>query len=221
MSLWNRITKLISDLGNNLPLIDLFRGPPENSVTFTISIIALSAKMAKADGTVTRDEVRALRQIFQFNSQDEDDIARVFDLARKDVAGYREYATKIRKLFVGRPEMLDEIFESLFQIAIADGEFHENEDAFLTEVAEIFQTRKYFYDELKARYIPGSKPSPLQVLGVADNATHDEIKAAYRAIVRENHPDAMRARGMPDEAIVLAENRIRCANEAYETFGIK
>ncbi len=221
MSLWNRITKLISDLGSNLPFIDLFRGPPENSVAFTISIIALSAKMAKADGTVTRDEVRALRQIFQFNAQDEDDIARVFDLARKDVAGYREYATKIRKLFVGRPEMLDEIFESLFQIAIADGEFHENEDAFLTEVAKIFKIRKYFYDELKTRYVAGSQPSPLQVLGLGDNATTDDIKSAYRAIIRENHPDAMRARGMPDEAIVLAENRIRSANEAYETFGIK
>lgn len=221
MSLWNRITKMISDLGNNLPLIDLFRGPPENSVTFTISIIALAAKMAKADGEVTRDEVRALRQIFEFNIQDEDDIARVFDLARQDVAGFREYAAKIRKLFSGRPEMLNEIFESLFQIAIADGEFHKNEDIFLSEVAEIFQIRKYFYDELKARFVPGSEPSPLKVLGLTEDANHDEIKSAYRAIVRQNHPDALRARGMPEEAIVLAENRIRAANEAYETFGIK
>ena len=217
MTLWNRIRTTISDFGQHLPLVELFRGDPEHSVTFTISIIALSAKMAKADGVVTRDEVRTLRQVFQFNDSDELDIARVFDLARKDVAGYQEYARKIRNLFVGRPEMLDEIFESLFQIAISDGDLHEAEDYFLEDVREILHVRKHFFDELKSRYAPGADPSPFHVLGLTDAATSDEIKTAYRTIVRENHPDQLRARGLPDEAVALAENRIRAANTAYET----
>ena len=219
MSIWSRLTTTISELGQNNPLIRVFRGPPEQSVGFTIAIIALCAKMAKADGKVTRDEVRTLREVFSFREEDEDGIARVFDLARKDVAGFEEYATKIRKMFVGRPDMLNDIFEGLFQIALADGVIHPDEDAFLERVHDIFELPQFMYDQLKARYISDELAEPLAELGLDANASLEDIRTAYRKIIRENHPDQMRARGLPEEALHMAEARVRSANAAYEALG--
>lgn len=215
-SLWERIREYFADMTAGNPIFDYLRGPAEESVNFTIAIIALSAKMAKADGRVTVDEVRTLRQIFEFNERDEADIARVFDLARQDATGFQSYARRIFRMFPNRPEMIDEIFESLFLIAMADGQFHENERIFLEEVREIFHVRESFFRCLTNRYAHDGEHDPYQILGVEYNASDDDIKKAYHQIIRDNHPDAMRARGLPEETIALAEKRVRVANSAYE-----
>ena len=140
MSIWTRISEALKALasGEGLSsLFETFRTPPERSIGFTIAIIALGAKMAKADGVVTRDEVIAFRQIFQLHAQDEAAAAKVFDLARQDVAGFESYASKIAKMFKDDSEMLIDLLEGLIHIAMADGEYHPKEDEFLQRVAEI------------------------------------------------------------------------------------
>lgn len=218
-SIWSRIREYFSELAEANPIGEWFRGPPEESVSFTIAIIALSAKMAKADGRVTVDEVRTLRQIFDFNQEAEGEIAKVFDLARQDVAGYESYATRIQKLFRGRPEMLDDIFEALFILSISDDEFHENEALMLEDIRGIFGLPESFYRCLKNRYGLNGDRDPYEVLGLSHGASSEEIKSAYHKIVRDNHPDALRARNLPAETIAMAENRIRAANAAYEALG--
>ncbi|MGB0903458.1 MAG: TerB family tellurite resistance protein, partial [Mangrovicoccus sp.] len=102
MSIWSRIGAAVSALAQGEPLAEVFdrlRAPPERSVAFTIAVIALGAKMAKADGQVTRNEVAAFRQVFHIPKAEEDNAARVFNLARQDVAGYEHYARRIRKMF--------------------------------------------------------------------------------------------------------------------------
>ena len=91
MSLWARISDALSALTSGEGLTAVFerlRTPPERSVAFTIAVIALSAKMAKADGLVTRDEVTAFREVFHIPPCDEASAARVFNMAREDVAGF-------------------------------------------------------------------------------------------------------------------------------------
>ena len=142
MSIWSRISEALSALasGEGLSAVfDRLRTPPERSVAFTIAVIALSAKMAKADGLVTRDEVTAFREVFQIAQADEADAARVFNLARQDVAGFEEYATRIRGMFGAEADALFDLMEGLFHIAMADGVYHPNEDLFLERVAEIFE----------------------------------------------------------------------------------
>ncbi|MFU8776857.1 MAG: TerB family tellurite resistance protein, partial [Roseovarius sp.] len=119
MSIWVRISEALSALANGEGLsavFDRLRTPPERSVAFTIAVIALAAKMAKADGQVTRDEVTAFREVFQIAETDEANAARVFDLARQDVAGFEEYARRIARMFEGQPGTLCDLMEGLFHI---------------------------------------------------------------------------------------------------------
>ncbi len=219
MSIWTRISEALAALAKGESLGAVFerlRTPPERTVAFAIAVIALGAKVAKADGLVTRDEVAAFREVFQIPEAEEENAARVFNLARQDVAGFEEYARRIKKMFGEDQMVLTDLMDGLFHIALADGEYHPNEDEFLHIVAEIFGLSERDFRGLRARHVPGSVPDPYDVLGVEPDATLDEIRAAWRQKVRDTHPDRMMARGVPIEAVKLAEKRLIAINEAWE-----
>lgn len=219
MSLWTRISEAISALATGETLSDVFdklRSPPERSAAFAIAVIALGAKMAKADGRVTRDEVTAFREVFHIPRADEPKAARVFDLARKDVAGFEEYANKIKQMFANDEGVLCDLMEGLFHIAMADGDYHPNEDQFLVRVADIFGLTERQFRGLRTRFVPDADPDPYQVLGIDPGASQQQARQAWRALVRETHPDRMIARGVPEEAIKLAEKRLIAVNRAWE-----
>jgi DnaJ like chaperone protein len=219
MSLWTRITDAIGALRAGEPLsavFDRLRAPPERSVAFTIGVIALGAKLAKADGTVTRDEVAMFRAVFTIPPGDEAHAARVFNLARQDVAGYPAYARKIAALFPARDPVLRDLLEGLFHIALADDDLHPAEEDFLREVATVFGLGEPCFRAMKARFVPGAPRDPYDLLELPPDATLDEARAAFRRMVRETHPDALRARGVPEEAVRLAEDRLKALNSAWD-----
>jgi DnaJ like chaperone protein len=222
MSLWTRISDALAALASGEGLSALFdrlfsaeTPPPEKSVAFTIAVIALGAKMAKADGHVTRDEVTAFRQVFTIPPGEEVNAARVFDLARQDVAGFDAYARKIRTMFRGDSQTLVDLMEGLFHISMADGRWHPDEEAFLTEVATILQVDARAFRAMRARYVPDAVPDPYDVLGLPPGASLDDARAAWKAAVRASHPDQMIARGVPPEALRLAHRRLIAINAAW------
>ncbi len=217
MSIWSRIAEALSALtaGEGLgSVFERLRVKPERSVGFTIAVIALGAKMAKADGHVTRDEVTAFRSVFTIPKAEEASAAHVFNLARQDVAGFDAYARSIRAMFGpdDRDVMID-LMEGLFHIAMADGNFHPAEEAFLRQVAQIFGLDDRCFRALRARHV---KNDPHAVLGIAPDASREDARAAWRAAVKASHPDVMIARGVPPEAVKLAEDRLRAINAAWE-----
>lgn len=219
MSIWTRITDALAALtsGEGLSAVfDRLRSPPERTVAFTIAVIALSAKMAKADGVVTRNEVSAFREVFMIAQEDEAGAARVFNLARQDVAGFEEYAQRIKRMFGDQTETLCDLMEGLFHIAMADGEYHPNEDAFLERVAEIFDLPEPDFLSLRSRFVPDATPDPYMVLGVSRDMPLKDIRKAWRKLVQDAHPDRMMARGVPSEAVKLAERRMVDINRAWE-----
>lgn len=219
MSIWKRISDALAALAQGEALSAVFeklRTPPERTIGFTIAVIALGAKMAKADGLVTRDEVTAFRQVFHIPASETQNAARVFDLARKDVAGFDLYAARIRDMFGAGHQALVDLLEGLFYIAVADGRYHPNENVFLEEVARIFGVQSRDFVNMRARFVPDENPDPYCVLGLDPTADAETVRQAWRALVREYHPDRMIARGVPEEAMKLAEKRLIQANWAYE-----
>ena len=220
MSIWSRIADALAALrsGESLSTVfDRLRTPPEKSVGFTIAVIALGAKMAKADGQVTRDEVAAFREIFTIAPKDEAQAGRLFNLARQDVAGYEEYAKRVAAMFRDDMDPLCDLMEGLFHIAMADGVYHDGEDAFLQNVAEIFGFDQAKFKAIRARFVPDAERDPYDVLGVTPDTPMDDIRKAWRNAVRATHPDQMIARGVPEEAVKLAEARLIAVNNAWET----
>lgn len=224
MTLWSRIAEALSALaaGEGLAAVfDRLRGEgvstPERSVGFTIAVIALGAKMAKADGQVTRGEVAMFRRLFTIPPEEEANAARVFDLARQDIAGFDAYARKIRAMFgPDDNRVLIDLLEALFTIAMADGDYHPGEDAFLHEVARIFGLGEPCFRAMRARFVEGAPRDPYDILGLPPTATREEARAAWKQAVRDTHPDRMIARGVPPEAVQLASRRLIAINAAWE-----
>ncbi len=219
MSIWTRISDALSALAQGESLTEVFerlRTPPERSVAFAIAVIALGAKMAKADGQVTRDEVTAFREVFQIARGDEEGAAKVFNMARTDVAGFQEYARKIKGMFAEDNTTLCDLMEGLFHIAMADGFYHPNENEFLEEVSRIFGQTDAQFMALRARFVPEAPADPFTVLGVSREMSLPEIRKVWRKLVRETHPDAMMARGVPEEAVRLAEKKMIDINRAWD-----
>lgn len=185
-------------------------------VAFTIGVIALSAKMAKADGVVTRDEVDAFKQIFHIPPGEFQNVRRIFNLARQDVAGYDGYAKQIASTFKDNPGVLEDLMDGLFHIAKADGVIHPKEIEYLESVGEIFGFSQGEFDRIRASHLGPEKSDPYLVLGVDRSISDADLKKAYRRMVRENHPDALVGRGVPEEFVDLANDKLAAINAAYD-----
>lgn len=194
--------------------------PPERSVAFTIGVIALGAKMAKADGRVTRDEVAAFRRIFKIPRSEERHAARVFDLARQDVAGFELWAERLARLFPPGDPVLVDVLDGLYVIATAGDQprLLEAERVFLDEVARIFGITPRDHAAIRARRVPDHRCLPCEVLGLTPGTPLEMARERYRRLIFENHPDRAQAHGLPPEAVRLAESRTRAINAAWAAY---
>ena len=156
------------------------------------------------------------RDVFQIAPKDEAAAARVFNLARQDVAGFDIYARRIARMFSDQPNVLEDILEGLFYIALADGRYHEGEESFLNTVAAVFGLSPQAFACIEARHLEGRGRDPWQVLGVPRDAEMATIRARWRELVRTHHPDKMIARGLPPETVNLANARLTAINRAWE-----
>ncbi len=200
----------------------LFGGDPElrRQVAFSIAMIALSAKMAKADGVVTPDEIHAFREIFSIPPREERNVARLYNLARQDIAGFESYAARLAELCGSGEQncqLLEDILDGLFHIAKADGYLHESEIGYLGRIAEIFQIDAAHFERIVARHAVVGDEDPYAVLGVSREMPYAEIRKRYRSLVAENHPDRAIARGLPNEFIAIANRRMAAINDAFSS----
>lgn len=231
MSIWDRLGDFIARISASAAsgiadfveaVRTVFSGDADlrRRVAFSIAMIALSAKMAKADGIVTQDEIRAFRSIFEVPPDEVGHVARLYDLAKRDVAGYEIYAEKLAQLCgSGQPNcmMLEDVLDGLFHIATADGVLHEREGQFLHRVSTIFGIEEEHYQTILARHVDLGEADPYAVLGIERGRSLEDIKKRYRKLVADNHPDRLIARGLPKEFIKIATARLAAINAAYET----
>ncbi len=231
MSIWGKILGGAAGFALGGPLgaligavaghaVDTMRRPrgeeATRSIAFTIAVIALGAKMAKADGVVTSDEVKAFKRVFRIPADEVKNVGKVFDQARRDSRGFEPYARQIAGMFPENPAVLEELLYCLAFIARADGHVHPNEVEFLQKVVEIFGLDEAAFERVTAMRAEGETADPYSVLGVKREMTDDALKKAHRKLVRENHPDRLIAQGMPEEFVQVANERLAAINAALE-----
>ncbi|MFK7867545.1 MAG: TerB family tellurite resistance protein [Alphaproteobacteria bacterium] len=193
-------------------------------IAFTMGIIVLGAKMAKADGQVTKDEVTAFKRVFKIPESEMTQVGMLFDRAKKDASGYEPYANQIAALFHDDPEILEELLWCLAHIAKADGVMHPNELAFLEKVARIFHIDQYAFERIMALNDEQdmainrdhATPADYKILGVDQASDFKTIKAAYLKLARDHHPDHLTSKGMPEEFIKQANDKMARINAAFD-----
>jgi DnaJ like chaperone protein len=185
-------------------------------LAFTIAVIALGAKMAKADGIVTRAEIDAFKQVFHIPDEEMKNVGRVFDRARKSSLGFEAYAGQIAGMFKNQPAVLEELLDGLFHIAKADGHVPGTEIEYLRKVAGIFGFNEHDFERIRAEHLGPDKADPYEILGVARSMSDSEIKIVYRKLVREHHPDRLIAKGVPKEFVDVANEKLATINAAWD-----
>lgn len=190
-------------------------GPQPRDVVLTTGLIALSAKMARADGVVLRSEIEAFEKVVVVPDKDHPTVARLFRLAQGTTAGFEGYADQLANVFADEPALLDDIVEGLFLVAKADGALHEAEIAYLQRVATLFGRDEAWFESVLERHLH-RRGDPYLEIGADRSWSTDELKARYRQLVRDHHPDREIARGLPPEAIKIATNRLAGINAAWD-----
>jgi DnaJ like chaperone protein len=206
----------VAELLGRLGLDKLFRAtPPHQSAAFTSAFVALAAKMAKADGVAVLAEREAFERFLETPPEDVPRIRRLYDLAKQDTSGFEAYAERIARLLRDEPETTRCVLECLIYVACSDGILHPAEDEFLRTVAEKFGISSAEFRKMRAMFVRDSE-SPYEILGIAPDASDTEIKAHFRRLVTELHPDKLIAAGAQPPLIKAATAKLATINAAYE-----
>ena len=184
------------------------------SIAFTAGVIALSAKMAKADGKVTKEEIITFRRLVQIPKENVEQVGKLWELAKKTTDGYDLYAQQISSLFKKEQAILERILDLLFEIAKSDGVIQESELKYLKHVSKIFN----FNDQTFLRLLALHKPdnNPYEILGLSPSVDPKTVNQTWKKLIKENHPDRLIGEGMPEEFIESANHKLSLINEAYE-----
>ena len=184
------------------------------SIVFTAGVIALSAKMAKADGKVTKEEILTFRQLVQIPKDDINQVSKLWELAKETTDGYELYAKQIYSLFRNQPEILERILDILFEIAKSDGNIDSTELNYLKNVSNIFNLDEIIFKKLLALHNPEN--NSFEILGVKTSDSLEDIQKKWKEMVKNNHPDKLVGQGMPIEFVESANQKLAIINSAYE-----
>lgn len=187
---------------------------------FAVVVVVLSARLAKADGPVRREEIDAFKRLFRIPPEAARDIGRLFDQARDSTDDIAPYARQLAEAFADNRGTLEEVLVALFAIARADGPLNRREQEFLREVHQHFGLDQVAWDRAMNGAQPGrpasDEPDAYAILGVARSASPEAIRARWKELVRENHPDTLASRGVPPEFVAKASERVARINAAWD-----
>ena len=188
----------------------------EKQHIFALSVITLTAKLAKADGEVTQDEIEVFKEKFKIPPNETEQVRKIFNEAQKTVYGFESIAKQVGELFQDSHEVLEEILNNLFYVAEADGKISESELSFLKTVSSIFKFDENTFQRIYQSRLNDKESDPYKVLGVKRTDDKETIKNAWIKLTKEHHPDNLIAKGMPPEFIEQATKETSSINAAYD-----
>ncbi len=216
MSFWRKIAGLAVRGVDEADCDDCPPGLPGADPAFTTAVTALGAKLAKADGNANLQEYSAFAEIFQAEEGSQNNIRRLYQLARQTTRGFESYARRLAKRYRGCPQLLEDVLDGLFHIAAADGAVTGEELDYLARVGVLFGLPPLTFRRIKAMHLGAGADDPYVILGVAADVSDDELRRVWRTAVAEAHPDRARARGLPAEYVEVAEAKAQAINSAYD-----
>ena len=209
-----------------------FLDPRERTQTaFFTATFSVMGHLAKADGVVTRDEIRLASRVmdemqlggahrrlaqglFRQGRSPDFPVGEVLDQLRREC----RYSTHLVTMFV----------EILLHAAYADGELHTEERALLESICARLHLPAGELDRLEAavraeQHARSGKPSDAlsaadayAILGVDESCSDAELKRAYRRMMNRHHPDKLVAKGLPEEMMRVATEKTREIKAAYD-----
>ncbi len=183
---------------------------------FTISFIILAAKLAKSDGQVTDDEIRAFKEKFNVPKSELNKVGKIFNEAKKDVYGYKQIADQVGLVFSNNKILLEEMLNNLFFIAASDGQISLKEVELLRSISQSFSFDENTFQRIFQMNLKDNASDPYRVLDVSKDDTDQEIRKKWIQLNKEHHPDNLIARGMPKEFIEQSNKELAAINLAYD-----
>ena len=183
---------------------------------FTLSFIILAAKLAKSDGQVTDEEIRAFKEKFKVSKSDLSKVAKIFNEAKKDTYGFKEVSNQIGNLFSNNKLLLEELLNNLFYIAASDGKISISEIDVLRSISRSFQFSEKDFQRIFQSNLNNKESDPYKVLGINRSSSNNEIRKKWLKLNKEHHPDNLIAKGMPKEFIHQSNNELAAINTAYD-----
>ena len=193
-----------------------FASQQNSQQIFALSLIILSAKLSKADGRVSKEELIAVKDKLQIPESEIDQVAKIFKKAKDESTGYEPYAKQISEIFKGNQNVLEEVINILFYIAEADGHVSNEEESMIANIAFIFGLSQNQYESIKESRKSSDKLNPYIVLESQPTDDLKSIRKKYIKLSKEHHPDLLISKGVPIEVINESKNKMRAINAAWD-----
>ena len=183
---------------------------------FALCIIVLSAKIAKADGQVTKEEIYTFKEKFNIQAEEMSEVSKIFNEAKKSSFGFKNIADQVGNLFSDNKVLLEQLLNNLFYIAEADGLTSNNEVEVLRSISQSFHFNETDFQRIFHSRLNNKESDPYKILGVTREDSDNNIRKKWIELSKEHHPDYLIAKGMPKEFIKEANKELSSINLAYD-----
>jgi len=183
---------------------------------FALSLIVLSAKLSKADGQISKEELIAVKDKLKIPENEIDQVGKIFNKAKEESAGYEPYAQQIAQIYRGNINILEEVINILFYIAEADGNVSNAELKMIEHISQIFGLTEVQFNSIKESRKSSDKLNPYVVLESHPDDTIEIIRKRYLKLSKEHHPDLLMSKGVPQEVIDESKAKMRAINSAWD-----
>ena len=183
---------------------------------FALSLIVLSAKLSKADGQVSKEELIAVKEKLKIPENEIENVGKIFNKAKEESTGYEQYARQISQIYKNNPNVLEEVINILFYIAESDGNVSHSELVMIQNIAQIFGLNQSQFDSIKESRKSSDKLNPYIVLESKPEEDLQSIRKKYLKLSKEHHPDILMSKGVPKEVIEESKKKMRAINSAWD-----
>jgi len=183
---------------------------------FALSLIVLSAKLSKADGQVSKEELVAVRDKLKIPDNEIEQVGKIFNKAKEESTGYEPYAQQISQIYKSNPNVLEEVINILFYIAESDGEVSSQELSMIEHIAQIFNLNETQFRSIQESRKSSDKLNPYVVLESNPDDDISIIRKKYLMLSKQHHPDLLLSKGVPKEVIEESKNKMRAINSAWD-----